>query len=107
MGCRNNRGDVEVLLVNARRGGLGFPKGGRKGRETGLQNALREWREETGLPEVYLGIYQGVVLVDAAYGCHYFVAEWRDQNSLNGPASWAPRNEDPHDPNPVVRAQWL
>lgn len=104
---RNNRGDVEVLVVNGRRGGLGFPKGGRKGSETALENALREWREETGLPDRYLGIYQGTVLVDGAYGCHYFVAEWRLEQKLDDPIAWAPGNEDPSDPNPVVRAQWL
>jgi len=104
---RNNRGDVEVLVVNGRRGGLGFPKGGRKGKETVLENALREWSEETGLSSSHLFLYPGVVLVDAGYGCHYFVAEWRSQSGLDEPAVWAPRCEDPLDANPVVRAQWL
>lgn len=105
---RSNRGDVEVLVVNSRRGGLGFPKGGQKGRENALQNALREWREETGLDERHLGFYQGAVLIDAPFlGCHYFVAEWRREGAPDEPTSWVPKCEDPSDPDPIVRAQWM
>lgn len=104
---RHHRAELEVLLVNGKRGDLGFPKGGRKGKETGMQNAQREWYEESGLPIAGLDFYQGVVLVDAAFGCHYFVAEWKAPLGADTPTSWAPPAEDKSDPNPVVRAQWL
>jgi len=104
---RENCGDLEVLLVNTRKPGLGFPKGGRKGKETALQNGHREWLEETGLDVKFLDVYPGIVLADAQYGCHYFLADWTREILKDEATFWKPPHEDPTDNNPVVQAQWL
>ena len=72
-----------------------------------MENALREWREETGLEPRYLAFYEGVVLADSQYGGHYFVAEWTKPVEANQMTSWRPPAEDPSDPNPILTAQWL
>ena len=45
-------GAREYLLIRARKGHAGFPKGHREAGETPAENALREIREETGLSVV-------------------------------------------------------
>ena len=47
---RRNREQIELLLIKNRYGGhWSFPKGHVEGRETEVQTALREVKEETGL----------------------------------------------------------
>ena len=47
---RRNREQIELLLIKNRYGGhWSFPKGHVEGRETEVQTALREGKEETGL----------------------------------------------------------
>mmetsp|Transcript_66188 Transcript_66188/g.191814 ORF Transcript_66188/g.191814 Transcript_66188/m.191814 type:complete len:497 (-) Transcript_66188:45-1535(-) len=104
---RHNRGNLDVLLVNTKKFVLGFPKGGRKGGESVLENALREWHEETGLPGHCLDFYENVVLVETYFGTHYFVAKWTRQQTLEEAIAWAPPNEDPTDNDPVIKAQWM
>lgn len=103
---------VQVCLVNGRKGSLGFPKGAAQ-HEAPLDCALREWHEETGLPVNRLRLLNSIVFVDSLFGCHYFVATWLPHDSDAGPAEasgelcWAPPCEDPHDPDPIVMAQWM
>jgi len=107
LAMRDNGGAIEALVVNGKKGALSFPKGRREKQESALENGLREWREETGLPQEFLSFYDGVVLVDAGFGCHYYLAMWTKQVQPGEPASWAPPCEDPTDNDPIIRAQWL
>ena len=104
---REVEGAMQALVVNGRTGSLGFPKGGREGAETAMENALREWRQETGLHEQYLVFYQGMVLAETSYGCHYFVARWTKPVEASDARSWGPPGEDPNDPDPIILVQWL
>merc|ERR1719193_1614002 len=72
-----------------------------------MANGLREWREETGLPEEHLAFCPGVVLIDPWMGTHYFVASWQLDARPGEATYWTPPNEDPTDPDPVVKAQWM
>lgn len=98
--------DAQVCLVNTAKGVLGFPKGGAKHKEDALDNALREWNEETGLDAKQLHLITSEVLVDGA-GIHYFVAEWGRETSPLEEERWKPPNEDASDRDPVVLAQWM
>ncbi len=49
-----HKGSEEILLVHHIAGHWGFPKGHIEGKETPMQTALRELREETGLTKVEL-----------------------------------------------------
>jgi 8-oxo-dGTP pyrophosphatase MutT (NUDIX family) len=99
-------GKVQVCIVNGRKGMLGFPKGGQKDAEAPLENAFREWEEETSLPRSTLRVCGNEVLVEAGYGCHYFVAESISEDATDHEVSWKPI-EDPTDPDPILVAQWM
>lgn len=99
---------VQVCLVSGKNGRLGFPKGARKGLETPLECAQREWCEESSLPLGPLRVLSGRVLVEAEYGCHYMISTWEPDEAENvAESSWAPLAEDPSDPNPIVKVQWM
>ena len=100
-------GFADALVVNGKKNMLGFPKGGRKGTESALDNALREWREETGLDPRHLAFYNGIVLVEADFGCHYFLERWARPTTAGDKQSWRPPAEDPTDLDPSLLAQWL
>ena len=104
--CGSNETPIlYVMVVSGRSEALGFPKGGRKGKESGKAAAMREWHEETGLDPACL-VFRDVVLVDR-YGCHYFLAEWPTPLADHDVRGWRPAAEDPADPDPVQSAEWL
>jgi hypothetical protein len=98
---------AEALVVHGKKQTLSFPKGGRKGNEGALQNALRVWHEETGLTSKHLAIYKDIVLADSRFGCHYFLAQWLMPYSGDEPMSWKPPAEDPNDQDPILVARWM
>ena len=108
-GCWTNHA-VQVLLVNTQRGLRGFPKGRQEDNEIPKDNALREVGEKTGLfpDEITLVANE---LIKESGGCHYFVGEHSgDEPGRTTPqpeVRWLSPHEDPHDPDPVVMAQWL
>ncbi|CAE8680116.1 unnamed protein product, partial [Polarella glacialis] len=102
-----------VCLVEKRDGCLGFPKGGAEAEDTcALDTALREWREESNLPEDSLTVVQGSDPIVEGGKCHYFVAAWASESqplgsAHGGAASCWRVQDDPTDPNPIVLAHWL
>ena len=54
---------------------LGFPKGKTQEIESPLTTALREWDEETSLPQDRILCVDGLALLDK-WRCHYFIADW-------------------------------
>eukprot|EP00929_Paragymnodinium_shiwhaense_P007821 TRINITY_DN111724_c0_g1_i1.p1 TRINITY_DN111724_c0_g1~~TRINITY_DN111724_c0_g1_i1.p1 ORF type:complete len:324 (-),score=49.75 TRINITY_DN111724_c0_g1_i1:46-1017(-) len=105
--CQPGQCSLQVCLVSGKKQQLGFPKGGQKQQETPIENAKREWTEETGLDGETLKLSQEVVLVDS-WGCHYFVAGWPVESAADLiEESWEPPCEDPSDPDPILQAQWM
>eukprot|EP00927_Polykrikos_kofoidii_P077173 TRINITY_DN74143_c0_g1_i1.p1 TRINITY_DN74143_c0_g1~~TRINITY_DN74143_c0_g1_i1.p1 ORF type:complete len:545 (+),score=68.61 TRINITY_DN74143_c0_g1_i1:50-1684(+) len=123
-----SEGDWLVCLVEKRDGSMGFPKGRGEMCDGGpLQNAMREWREETNLSDEPLEVIsEGNPIVDD-HGCRYYVASWRErpltpamavpnteaedllgepQLSAMTEAIWAVQ-DDPLDPDPIVNAYWI
>lgn len=108
-------GRRDVCLVQKRRGQQGFPKGGRLAGESVLAAALREWREECGIPVERLRLLPGEHADEAAIGVRYLVALCLPPSGDapgpeppgEGEASWPPPSEDPEDPDPVVLASWV
>eukprot|EP00933_Yihiella_yeosuensis_P039921 TRINITY_DN3409_c0_g1_i1.p1 TRINITY_DN3409_c0_g1~~TRINITY_DN3409_c0_g1_i1.p1 ORF type:complete len:474 (-),score=72.21 TRINITY_DN3409_c0_g1_i1:234-1655(-) len=115
----SNGGSRRVCLVEKRDGRLGFPKGGGETEDaTALACALREWREESNLPDSKLQIVDDKrPIIDSR--CHYFLARWVGKatapDSSDGESqSCASSNavtwnvkDDPADKNPIVLAHWL
>ncbi|MEM4204088.1 MAG: NUDIX domain-containing protein [Candidatus Methanomethylicaceae archaeon] len=89
---------VYILLIQQRSGIWGFPKGSANPDEDGLQCALRELYEETGISK--LRLIDNLVLTEHYYrnsierAVHYFVG-WVDNDTLK--------------PNPeeVINYRWL
>ena len=98
--CRNLH---QVCLVNKADGWLGPPKGRGETGEDCMQNGKRERHEETGLSTLPIEFITEEPVFEKRI--HYFVARWGGEFQEN--SSWAPPAEDPNDPNPVVRAQWM
>jgi len=103
-----------VCVVEKVDGKKGFPKGGRNTRkgESVLCAARREWQEETGILAARLQLCQGFSVDDDYIGCRYLVAACQNASLGGGQAddgtlAWAPPCEDPEDPDPIVKVQWL
>eukprot|EP00928_Gymnodinium_smaydae_P044502 TRINITY_DN29683_c0_g1_i1.p1 TRINITY_DN29683_c0_g1~~TRINITY_DN29683_c0_g1_i1.p1 ORF type:complete len:400 (-),score=54.86 TRINITY_DN29683_c0_g1_i1:137-1336(-) len=109
-----NARDRLVCLVEKKTGALGFPKGrGEWSDKSPLDNAVREWREETNLSGEPLSWLNGrEPFVDEwqqgqrKMTCHYFFAEWVTSDAPEGDKSWLVL-DDPADPDPVVCAHWM
>lgn len=104
-----------VCVVEKANGKCGFPKGGRSSGETVWDGAHREWLEETGIPLARLQVQPKDHIDDAFLGVRYLIASCapadaasKDPDACGGApgSSWAPPNEDPSDPDPIVRARW-
>lgn len=63
---QKENGELELLLVEAHHGGIGFPKGHMEKNETYLDTALRESYEEVGLVPEY-------ILEEPRFTEHYIV----------------------------------
>ena len=87
-----------VCIVEKRDGKCGFPKGGQEPGETLLENAYREWTEETGISQTRLKIRDDCDFVDEAYlGCRYLLAECEDPPRDGGDEE---QPDDPEEPGP-------
>eukprot|EP00443_Scrippsiella_acuminata_P002866 CAMPEP_0115209074 /NCGR_PEP_ID=MMETSP0270-20121206/21550_1 /TAXON_ID=71861 /ORGANISM="Scrippsiella trochoidea, Strain CCMP3099" /LENGTH=542 /DNA_ID=CAMNT_0002622699 /DNA_START=191 /DNA_END=1819 /DNA_ORIENTATION=+ len=103
----NNQGITEVLLVNKGGKMLDFPKGkrSRMKEELAWEVAWREWYSETGLSPEHLNFLMPQhVFIDAASGCHYFLAMW--EGGQGCPQQWMPFPARAGDNKPVTTAQW-
>jgi len=108
-------GQRHVCMVEKRDGRQGFPKGGRQVGELVLVNALREWREECGIPAERLQLLPEAHMDEATTGVRYLVALCLPASGgtpgpdppCAGEASWAPPLEDASDPDPIVLARWV
>lgn len=91
-------GVVHILLIQHRSGMWGFPKGGANPDEDGLQCALRELYEETGICK--LRLIDNLVLTERYYKngvekvVHYFVG-WVDDETIKP------------DPEEIMNYRWL
>lgn len=107
---------ASVCVVQKANGKCGFPKGGRGSGETILDGARREWLEETGIPLARLVLQPGAYIDDAFLGVRYLIASCAPANAASDDpdtcdralgSSWVPPNEDPSDPDPIVKARWV
>jgi len=83
---RQGESEKEYLIIRAKKGHTGFPKGHRENEETPRENALREIREETGLNPVLLEGFQteNHYFVDKKIEKHviYFIAREEKQEEI-------------------------
>ncbi len=91
---RTRDGEAEIVLVQARSGKWGFPKGKRERGESVEQNAFRELAEETGLSADQLSVIRGASIDEASVKGHlavrYFIARLIDSRAqLHTPADEA------------------
>lgn len=107
----NLRGEPHVCLCEKKNGKKSFPKGGLGG-DTVLDGAKREWSEEAGLSLSRLRLLRGTSLDEPAIGARYLLAQCNPSDPSSGEPDagrkeWAPPHEDPKDPDPIVKSQWL
>eukprot|EP00929_Paragymnodinium_shiwhaense_P002852 TRINITY_DN103167_c0_g1_i1.p1 TRINITY_DN103167_c0_g1~~TRINITY_DN103167_c0_g1_i1.p1 ORF type:complete len:505 (-),score=60.16 TRINITY_DN103167_c0_g1_i1:212-1726(-) len=115
-----DEGAITVCLVEKRNLKLGFPKGKRETFDKdGMDNCKREWREETNLPDTdVVWLNESLPKRDAPNKL-YFVGCWQGdllphavdsggalQNRGLGEKVWDVE-DDPGDPDPIIRAYWL
>ena len=72
-----------------------------------MEAALREWKEETGIPQEQLHAQPGAYLDEGDIGCRYLVARVEPVGFKEGESSWAPPCEDPTDSDPIALAHWV
>lgn len=91
-------------------------KGGRSNGETILDGARREWLEETGIPLTRLVLQSGDYIDDPFLGVRYLIASCTPADAASKDpdtchrtqgSGWVPPNEDPSDPDPIVKARWV
>jgi len=98
---------TEVLLVSQQSQQLNFPTRKRdnaKG-ELAYEVASRAWYEETGLLPDHLNFLMPTqVFVDAASGCHYFLARW--EGGPGCPKRWSLRPMHAREGKSITMLQW-
>lgn len=82
---RNHRDGTQIILVQARGGTWGFPKGKRERGESVEQNALRELTEETSLVREQISPLPGVTIDELSakgnLSVRYFIARLIDPSA--------------------------
>jgi 8-oxo-dGTP pyrophosphatase MutT (NUDIX family) len=86
----------KLLLVQGFGGKWSFPKGRRKERETDLQGALREAREEAGIDLSDVSPFLSMKLRYGTYFCYFFNVLGDDM-----------RLSKPLTPDEILQARWV